>query len=147
MGKKSGSGTGIRIRDEQPGSYFRELKNNFLMRIRDPNWKKFGSGMEKTRIRNQHRGYATLISCLLQIRYGNLHPQGHGSETLNHTREDKQKKFSSGLSILRIVLSRIRIHLFTLMPILIRLFTLMRIRLWILPLIKVGCDRTGLENP
>jgi hypothetical protein len=28
MGKKSGSWSGIR--DEQPGSYFRELKNNFL---------------------------------------------------------------------------------------------------------------------
>jgi hypothetical protein len=27
MGKKSGSGSGIRIRDEQPGSYFRELRN------------------------------------------------------------------------------------------------------------------------
>jgi hypothetical protein len=29
MGKKSGSGSQIRIRDEQPGSYFRELRNNF----------------------------------------------------------------------------------------------------------------------
>jgi hypothetical protein len=57
MGKK------IRIRDEQPGSYFRELRKiflglkylNSLMRIRDPEsgirygknsdpvWKKFGS--------------------------------------------------------------------------------------------------------
>jgi hypothetical protein len=31
MGKKSGSG--IRIRDEHPGSYFRELRNNFLGEI------------------------------------------------------------------------------------------------------------------
>jgi hypothetical protein len=30
MGKKSGSGSVILIRDEQPGSYFRELRNNFL---------------------------------------------------------------------------------------------------------------------
>jgi hypothetical protein len=30
VGKKSGFGSGIRIRDEQPGSYFRALKNNFL---------------------------------------------------------------------------------------------------------------------
>jgi hypothetical protein len=53
MGKKSGSGSGIQ--NEQPGSYFLELKNHFLglkylnslMRIRDPRWKKFGSGMEK----------------------------------------------------------------------------------------------------
>jgi hypothetical protein len=44
MGKKSGSGSGIRIRDEQPESYFLELGNHFsglkylnsLMRIRDP---------------------------------------------------------------------------------------------------------------
>ncbi len=49
----------IRIRDEHPGSYFRELRNNFsgkntylnsLMRIRIresfwPGWKKFGSGI------------------------------------------------------------------------------------------------------
>jgi hypothetical protein len=48
----------IRIRDEQPGSYFLELRNHFfaflglkylnsLMRIRDP-----GSGMETVRIRD-----------------------------------------------------------------------------------------------
>jgi hypothetical protein len=51
MGKKSGSG--IRIQDERPGSYFRELKKQFLglkylnslMRIRDPGWKQFGSGI------------------------------------------------------------------------------------------------------
>jgi hypothetical protein len=30
MVKKSGSGSGIQIRDEQPGSYFRELRNHFL---------------------------------------------------------------------------------------------------------------------
>jgi hypothetical protein len=48
----------IRIRDEQPGSYFRELRNhlfglkylNSLMRIRDgknsdPGWTNFGSGI------------------------------------------------------------------------------------------------------
>jgi hypothetical protein len=70
MGKKSGSG--ILIRDEQPGSYFRELRNNFfgfkylssLTRIRNPGWKnsewgwkKFGSG-----IRNKHPGSATLLN-------------------------------------------------------------------------------------
>jgi hypothetical protein len=55
MGKKSGSG--IRIQDEQPGSYFRELGNHFfglkylnsLMQIRDPEWKKSDLG---SRIRN-----------------------------------------------------------------------------------------------
>jgi hypothetical protein len=47
MGKKK------RIRDEQPRSYFLELRNHFdglkylnsLMRIRDPGWKKVGSGI------------------------------------------------------------------------------------------------------
>jgi hypothetical protein len=50
MGKKSGSG--IQIRYEQPGSYFRELRNSFLVKylnyfmwVRDPGWKKFGSGI------------------------------------------------------------------------------------------------------
>jgi hypothetical protein len=53
MGKKSRNGSGIRIQDEQPGSYFLELTNYFLglkylnslMRIRDPGWKKFRSGI------------------------------------------------------------------------------------------------------
>jgi hypothetical protein len=63
MGRKSASGSGIR--NEQPGSYFLELRNNFLgvkilkffyadrgsrmetVRIRDP-----GSGMEESRIRD-----------------------------------------------------------------------------------------------
>jgi hypothetical protein len=77
MGKKSGSGSGFGIRDEQPGSYFLELRNNFLglkylnsfMRIRDPIF-----GMEKIRIwdpgwekvgswiRNKHPGSATLLT-------------------------------------------------------------------------------------
>ncbi len=60
MGKQTGSRSGIRIRDDQPGSYFRELRNqfvglkylNYLMGIRDPRWKKFGSGMENIRIRD-----------------------------------------------------------------------------------------------
>jgi hypothetical protein len=57
-GKNSRSG--IRIRDEHPESYFRELRNNFWVKIlkffdvgpdpgifliRDPGWKKFGSGI------------------------------------------------------------------------------------------------------
>jgi hypothetical protein len=65
MGRKSASGSGIR--DEQPGSYFLELRNHFLfvffwvkilkffdadpgsgmetVRIRDPEWEKVGSGI------------------------------------------------------------------------------------------------------
>ncbi len=59
MGRKSASGSGIR--DEQPGSYFLELRNHFLglkyfnslIRIRDgdssdPGWKKVGSGINIT---------------------------------------------------------------------------------------------------
>jgi hypothetical protein len=54
MGRKSASGSGIR--DEQPGSYFPELRNHFFdffgvkrsgietVRIRDPGWKNVGSG-------------------------------------------------------------------------------------------------------
>ena len=69
-GRKSASGSGIR--DEQPRSYFLELRNHFLaflglkylnslMRIRDgdssdPGWKKVGSG-----IRDKHSGSATLV--------------------------------------------------------------------------------------
>jgi hypothetical protein len=53
MGRKSASGSGIH--DEQPGSYFLELRNHFfglkylnsLMRIRDPGWRQFGSGIGK----------------------------------------------------------------------------------------------------
>jgi hypothetical protein len=61
MGRKSASGS--EIRDEQPGSYFPELRNHFFgvkilkffdaypgsgmetVRIRDPGWKKVGSGI------------------------------------------------------------------------------------------------------
>jgi hypothetical protein len=74
MGKKSGSGSGIR--DEQPGSYFLELRNHFFglkyfiffdadpgsgmetIRIRDPEseMEKVGSG-----IRDKHPGSSTLL--------------------------------------------------------------------------------------
>jgi len=75
MGRKSASGSGIR--DEQPGSYFLELRNHFCwvkilkffdanpgsgmetVLIRDPGWKKVGS-----RIRDKHPGSATLLQSL-----------------------------------------------------------------------------------
>jgi hypothetical protein len=61
----------IRFRDKQPGSYFRELRNIFWVKILkffdaaeirdgnnlDPGWKKFESG-----IRNKHPGSATLTA-------------------------------------------------------------------------------------
>jgi hypothetical protein len=52
MGRKSASGSGFW--DEQPGSYFLELRNLFLgffwVKIRkffdeDPGWRQFGSGI------------------------------------------------------------------------------------------------------
>jgi hypothetical protein len=71
MGRKSASGSGIR--DEQPESYFLELRNHFLgflslkflnslMRIRDPDGDSSDpvSGMEKSRIQDKHPGSATL---------------------------------------------------------------------------------------
>jgi hypothetical protein len=53
--------TGSGIRDEQPGSYFLELRNHFFaffgVKIlkffdEDPGWRQFGSGTEKSRIRD-----------------------------------------------------------------------------------------------
>jgi hypothetical protein len=76
MDRKSASGSGIR--DEQPGSYFLELRNHFLwvnilkffdadpgsgmetVRIRDPGGKKVGSG-----ILDKHTGSATLAGSIL----------------------------------------------------------------------------------
>jgi hypothetical protein len=61
MGKKSGSGSGIRIWDEKPGLYFSVLRNNVLglkqnkFFEEDPESKKIGS-----RIRDKHPGSATL---------------------------------------------------------------------------------------
>ncbi len=67
MGRKSASGSGIR--DEQPGSYFLELRNhfhffgflglkylNFLMRIRDPGWRQFVSGIRDGKKSNPGSG-------------------------------------------------------------------------------------------
>ncbi len=72
MGKKSWSGYGIRIRYEQPGSYFRKLKKLFfglkylnpLIRIRDPGLEKVGSG-----IRDKHSWSATLVKVLKFLIY------------------------------------------------------------------------------
>jgi hypothetical protein len=62
MGRKSASGYGIR--DEQPGSYFSELRNHFfgflgvkILKFFDADpvgWRQFGSGIRdgKSRIRD-----------------------------------------------------------------------------------------------
>jgi hypothetical protein len=67
-----GSGMG-KIRDEQPGSYFRELRNNLWVKIPvlkffdvDPGWKNFG-GMEINWIRDKHPGSATLQRTLNRV--------------------------------------------------------------------------------
>jgi hypothetical protein len=66
MGKKSGSGSGIRIRDEHPGSFqehFQEFRrNNFLFFDADP-----GFEMEKIRILDKHPGSATLEPTLSPV--------------------------------------------------------------------------------
>jgi hypothetical protein len=60
MGKKSESGSGMNNQDHisesfKPIFFGLKLKYlNSLMRIRDPGWKKFGSGMVKIRIRDKH---------------------------------------------------------------------------------------------
>jgi hypothetical protein len=58
MGKKSGYGSGIRIRDEQPGSLLSRAEKHFFgvtiltadprWKNSDPGWKKFGSGINIT---------------------------------------------------------------------------------------------------
>jgi hypothetical protein len=53
IGKKSGSGSGM----NNPDHIFESLDTNFWVKIlkffyADPGWKKFGSGIEKTRIRD-----------------------------------------------------------------------------------------------
>jgi hypothetical protein len=58
MGKKSGPGSGMNNPDHISGSYFRELRNNFWVKILEflewgsgifltlyPGWKKLGSGI------------------------------------------------------------------------------------------------------
>jgi hypothetical protein len=85
MGKKSGSLCGIRIWDEQPVSYFRELtKHHFVFKyinslIRDLGWKKIGPGMEKSRIRDKHPGSATL---LIGLKYYLFCKFGSGSQII-----------------------------------------------------------------
>jgi hypothetical protein len=94
-GRKSASGSGIR--DEQPGSYFLKLRNHFFcffgvkilkffdevrdpasgmetVRIRDPGWKKVGSG-----IRDKHPGSATLPSRQCSGSGSVFGPPGSGS--------------------------------------------------------------------
>jgi hypothetical protein len=84
MGKKSASGSGIR--DEQPGSYFLELRNHFFgvkiykilkffdadpgsgmetVRIRDPGWEKVGSGIRDGK--KSDPGSGTFLNCSQSI--------------------------------------------------------------------------------
>jgi hypothetical protein len=52
MGKKSGSGSGMNNPDHISESLETILWVKILRRIRDQKWKKFGSGVEKIRIRD-----------------------------------------------------------------------------------------------
>ncbi len=60
MSKKSGSGLGSGMNNP---NHISESLNSLW--IRDPGWKKFGSGMEKIRIRDQHTGSTTLCSIVV----------------------------------------------------------------------------------
>jgi hypothetical protein len=77
MGNKSGSGSGTRIRDEQPGSYFREHRNHFLgVKIlkffdADPGWKKFGSEIT-FRIRNTGIIFREFFFCERSLQFYHL---------------------------------------------------------------------------
>jgi hypothetical protein len=67
MGKKSGSGSGLKIPDHISES----LETIFWVKIlkffdADPGWKKFGSGLEKIRIRDIHPGSTTLVARTLE---------------------------------------------------------------------------------
>ncbi len=74
MGESQHQDPGSGIRDEQPGSYFLELRNHFFaflelkylnsLRIRDPGWKKVGSG-----IRDKHSESATLETRTVHFLY------------------------------------------------------------------------------
>ncbi len=65
MSNKTGSRSGIRIRDDHLDHISESLETNFWVKIlflfdADSGWKKFGSGMENIRIRDKHIGYAKL---------------------------------------------------------------------------------------
>ena len=75
MGESQYPDPGSVIRDEQPGSYFLELRNYFFVFVfkilkyfvEDPGWRQIESGMKKSRdpgsgsrIRDKHPGYTTL---------------------------------------------------------------------------------------
>jgi hypothetical protein len=62
-GIRDGKKIWIRIRDEQPGSYFRELGKKFFgVTILQFFYADPVSGMEKIRTRDKHPGSATLLS-------------------------------------------------------------------------------------
>ncbi len=74
MGKKIRSGSGIRIREEHPGSYFRELRNHFwgykylnsLMRIQIRDQESFWSWIRDVKIRIQDPGLTSRIRNTVQ---------------------------------------------------------------------------------
>jgi hypothetical protein len=65
IGKKSGYGSGM----NNPDHIYESLETIFGVKVQkffdaDPGWKKFGSGMEKIRIRDKHPGSAILLLSL-----------------------------------------------------------------------------------
>jgi hypothetical protein len=69
MGKKSGPGSGM----NNPDHISESLETVFRVKILkffyvDPGWKKFGSVMEKIRIRGKHPGSAKLYATMTEIK-------------------------------------------------------------------------------
>jgi hypothetical protein len=56
MGESQYPDPGSGTRDEQPRSYFLELRNHFFAYFEDPGWRQFESRMEKSRIRDPGSG-------------------------------------------------------------------------------------------
>jgi hypothetical protein len=101
MGRKSASGSGIR--DEQPRSYFPELRNHFFGFFEVKILKFFdadpGSGMETVRIRDKHPGSATLPIIMFPMKF--FDPQCHLIPTANMSSADILVRFFAIQNIYR----------------------------------------------
>ncbi len=118
MGKK----IRIRIHDDQPRSYFRELRNHFFglkylnsfMQIRDLGWEKFGSGIRYKHPRSAtllfHPFWAVLRIRVTLMRIRNPDPGGHFDADAD---PDSTFHLRIRVRILLITLTRIRILPFT----------------------------------
>jgi hypothetical protein len=68
------------------------------MRIRDPGWRQFGSGIRdgKSRIQDKHPGFATLVKLLLDFR------QKHSSKNTNYLARHYLKRYPVPLPLISV---------------------------------------------